>query len=332
MFQLIYIEEEIRSHPRVLSLLRRYTRIPQVIIGRYGEVFNRRGQNFRVQKKHPCLILAKKYNGLVLETPPTYGIGTRRNYYFSHLLNCPFDCRYCFLQGMFSSAHYLFFVNYEDFQAAIEEKAGEDATFFTGYDCDSLAFEGVTAFAHSFLPFIEKSPALFEFRTKSTRISPFLERRPLSNVIVAYTLTPHEEHEHRAPPLDSRLESMRKLQEKGWQLGLRFDPMIYEREYETRFSAFFEKVFSTIRPDAIHSVSLGGFRVPPHIHKRMVKLYPKEPLFFREEGRVEEMLSFCAGRIVNYIPNYKFYPCDVKSDSCNRREPGDRGSDKQEAS
>lgn len=108
---------------------------------------------------------------------------------FSHLLNCPYDCRYCFLQGMFSSAHFVYFINYEDFQAAIEAKGDRETTFFTGYDCDSLAFEGVTGFAKSFLPFIEKSPALFEFRTKSIRVNPFLEKSPLSNVVVAFTLT-----------------------------------------------------------------------------------------------------------------------------------------------
>lgn len=302
MFQLIYIEEEVRGHPRVLELLRRYARIPRVFIERYGEVFNRKAQNFRVQKQHPCLILAKKYDTLVWETPPGYGIGTRRNYYFSHLLNCPYDCRYCFLQGMFSSAHYVHFVNYEDFQEAIEEKEDRETTFFTGYDCDSLACEGVTGFVKHFLPFIEKSPALFEFRTKSTRIAPFLECRPLSNVIVAYTLTPHEEQEHRAPSLASRLKAMRQLQERGWRLGLRFDPMIYESDYETRFLAFFEEVFSIVRADAIHSVSLGGFRVPPHVYKKMVKLYPKEPLFAKGEGDVDALLSFCTKKIGEYIP------------------------------
>ena len=31
------------------------------------------------------------------------------------MYNCIYDCKYCFLQGLYSSANYLVFVNYEDF-------------------------------------------------------------------------------------------------------------------------------------------------------------------------------------------------------------------------
>ena len=37
------------------------------------------------------------------------------------MLNCIYDCKYCFLQGMFNSANYLVFVNYQDFFFAINE-------------------------------------------------------------------------------------------------------------------------------------------------------------------------------------------------------------------
>ena len=37
------------------------------------------------------------------------------------MLNCIYDCNYCFLQGMFNSANYLVFVNYEDYFKEIEK-------------------------------------------------------------------------------------------------------------------------------------------------------------------------------------------------------------------
>ena len=70
----------------------------------YKEVFNPAGQSFRLQKKKPALILAKQTGKLVHQIPPSYGVGGTNNYYFSHLLNCLYDCRYCFLQGMYPSA------------------------------------------------------------------------------------------------------------------------------------------------------------------------------------------------------------------------------------
>ena len=62
MFSTIYIEDEVREHPRALEIHRRFADADIIPCGRYGEVFNRKTQNFRLQKKKPALILAKKYN------------------------------------------------------------------------------------------------------------------------------------------------------------------------------------------------------------------------------------------------------------------------------
>ena len=109
----------------------------------YQEVFNLKSQNFRIQKQWPAINLAKKNGRLVLPTPKGFGIGGQQNYYFSHMLNCLYDCRYCFLQGMYPSAHYVIFVNFEDFATEIgilmSEHSGQTCYFFSGYDCDSLA-------------------------------------------------------------------------------------------------------------------------------------------------------------------------------------------------
>ena len=51
------------------------------------------------------------------------------------------------------------FVNYEDFEDGIKEKINflknEKVTFFSGYDCDSLAFEKISGFVSYFLPFLK---------------------------------------------------------------------------------------------------------------------------------------------------------------------------------
>jgi len=106
MIETVYIEQEIRSHPRVQQILDRVKPAQIIDIERYGEVFNPKSQNFRLQKQNPALILASKHSNFVLPAPPDYTIGSDTNYYFSHMLNCIYDCRYCFLQGMYSSANY----------------------------------------------------------------------------------------------------------------------------------------------------------------------------------------------------------------------------------
>jgi spore photoproduct lyase len=332
MFDLIYIEDEIRDHPRTQTILARLPQATQVPCNRYGEVFNRSHQNFRLQKQRPALILAAKHGKHVLPAPSGYGIGGAPNFYFSHILNCPYDCRYCFLQGMYRSAHLVLFVNYEDFQdnihAAIKEATiSSTATtpyFFSGYDGDSMALEGVTDFVTDFLKFFADQPqACFEIRTKSVRLKPLINTTPLANCIVAYSLTPDlvaRRYESGAPPVERRIIALATLQQHGWPVGLRFDPLIYHDQYRQSYSELFAKVFAAINPATLHSVSLGQFRLPKSVYKNMHALFPDEPLMAwgleEKAGMVsyrtelaQQIHSFCSEELHRYIDRDIFFPC-----------------------
>ncbi|MCK5924451.1 MAG: DNA photolyase [Methylococcales bacterium] len=326
----IYIEAAIRQHPRVAQILQRFPKADVIDCQRYGEVFNPKAQNFRLQKQQPALILAEKYKNHALPAPPNYGIGAQKNYYFSHMLNCLYDCRYCFLQGMYQSANYVLFVNYEDYQTEISricnEAPDEAIHFFSGYDCDSLAFEPITDFAAQFLPLFEKIPnAWLELRTKSTQIRNLLNRPVVKRCIVAFSLSPDaiaQKVEAKAPTLEKRLAAMVKLQQQGWTLGIRFDPLIYQADYQKLYGDLFAQVFEKIAIESLHSVSLGTFRLPEKYFKKIHKLYPEEKLFSSplscQQGMVsyqsdleQQMMSDCTRLLLNYIPLEKFFPCTI---------------------
>ncbi|MFT5376994.1 MAG: spore photoproduct lyase [Candidatus Latescibacterota bacterium] len=327
MFDLIYVEEDILDHPRTRRICARFPKAQVVPCQHYGEIFNRSAQNFRLQKRRPALILAHKHGHLVLPTPPGYGIGSESNYYFSHMLNCVYDCRYCFLQGMYRSAHMVVFVNYEDFQSGIDECIAANTNtpyFFSGYDGDSLALEGITDFTNHFLDFFATRPsAFFELRTKSIRIQSLLKRPALSNCVVAFSLTPETAAtalEHGAPPVSRRLETLGQLAARGWPIGLRFDPLIYHRDWRTHYADLFAQTFARISPEQVHSVSLGQFRLPSAMYKRMQQLYPEEKLFAwglkEKEGQVSyrhelatEIHNFCVEALLQYIDEKIFFPC-----------------------
>ncbi|KAF3981396.1 MAG: DNA photolyase [Methylococcales symbiont of Hymedesmia sp. n. MRB-2018] len=330
MIDTLYIEESVRHHPRTLSICQRFPHARIIFCERYGEVFNPKAQNFRLQKQNPALIIAEKFNHFALAAPLGYGIGATKNYYFSHIYNCLYDCRYCFLQGMYQSANYVFFINYEDFQAEIKQicaaSPAEPIHFFSGYDCDSLALEPVTRFAEHFLPFFAQLPnAWLELRTKSTQIRSLLNTEAYSRCIVAFSLSPDDiaqKVEDKAPTLERRLQALCKLQEHGWSIGLRFDPLIYQTDYQQQYKHFFEQVFSRISLDSLHSVSLGVFRLPEKYFKKIHKLYPEEKLFsspletrnkmtsYKTELE-QEMLQYCTEHILSYIPQSKFFPCTL---------------------
>ena len=330
MIDTLYIEQAIATHPRVREIGLRFPSANQVMCERYGAVFNRKSQNFRLQKKNPSLILAHKFDNHVLETPEGYGIGGRNNYYFSHMLNCIYDCRYCFLQGMYRSAHYVLFVNYDEFFSAMDAKLmahdGEDVWFFSGYDCDSLALDPLTGFAQHLLSYLETRPhAMVELRTKSTQIRALLGQAPLSNVIVAFSLTPEPAAvalEHKAPSVAKRINAMTQLAQNGWRLGLRFDPLLDDVRFEEHYQALFRDIFDRIDPACIHSITIGPFRMPGSFFSNVVRLYPDEPLlagsFASRDGlitypeeREAAMLAFCLDELRAYVSGDKIFSCAV---------------------
>ena len=330
MIETIYIEKSVRNHPRTKSIISKFKKARCIEIDRYGEIFNKRNQNFRNQKKNPALILAYKNNGLVLPTPEGFGIGASNNYYFSHMYNCIYDCRYCFLQGMYSSANYVVFVNFEDFdieiKKIIEANLNKKVTFFSGYDCDSLALESVTGFAKHIIPLFEKYPEVdIEFRTKSTQIKPFSSIEPLENFVIAYSLMPDvmsKSLDNKTPSVQKRIEAMSSLASKGWKIGLMFDPLIHGKNWKILYEELINKVFRSIPKETIHSVSFGALRFPKEMFKDIIKLYPDEILFSGplsqkkeivsyDNNIEEEMIEFCEDITARYVNESQIFKCSA---------------------
>jgi len=326
----IYIEEKVKNFDRTKKILSRFKNSRHIFINKYSEIFNIKNQNFRIQKINPSLILAFKHKNFVLKAPDGFGIGTSKNFYFSHMYNCIYDCRYCFLQGMYSSANYVLFVNYEDFlfniNEIIKKNEEEDLTFFSGYDCDSLALEKMTGFAKYFLPKIKKNKkALFEFRTKSIQLEPFLKNVPSENIILAYSLLPNhlsKKLDFKTPSITKRIQAIKKISKLGWKIGLRFDPLIFHKDWKKNYNNLFQEIFNDLDIKNIHSISFGSMRFPNQMFKKIKKLYPEEKLFsynfdlknnyvsFRKDQE-EEMIEYCLlmiKKINNKIPVFSCKP------------------------
>ena len=328
MFDTLYIEEAVREHPRTVEILQRFKDRQVVECRHYGELFNARQQNFRLQKTRPALILANKQGKRVLPAPSGYGIGAQHNYYFSHMLNCIYDCRYCFLQGMYRSAHTVLFVNYEDFiddiKRAAKQHADEAVHIFSGYDGDSLALEPLSGFAEQFIAALRDVPNIWlELRTKSTQIRGLLDTAPWPNCIVAYSFTPPDISaalEHKVPKFEQRLAAIKKLQDKGWPVGLRFDPLIYSDDFELQYRGMFEKIFGMLDGDKIHSISFGPFRMPEKFYQQMVSLYPQEKLFAGAMHKQAGMMTYpttqetmmreaCEQLLLQHVSAEQLFPC-----------------------
>ncbi len=286
MVDTIYVEDEIIGTKKAQEIISKFRHAKVTSIKRFGEVFNPSNQNFRIQKTNPALILAKKQKGFVLDAPKGFGIGDQNNYYFSHMYNCLYDCSYCFLQGMYNSANYLVFVNYHDYQneiaKTIKKHKEEKITFFTGYDCD-----------------------------------------PLENCIIAYSLMPEalaQILDKKAPSVSARIKNMKYLANKGWRIGLRFDPLIYCNNWKDQYAELFANIFKEIKEENIHSVSLGSLRFPKSFFNKLLQYYPnsEELSFLRSNDKgiisydqsiENEMNEYCRLELMKYSDARKFFSC-----------------------
>jgi len=285
----LYIEEDVLKDEKAIRIQKKLRYENKIICKNYREVFNPKNQNFRIQKKEPSVILAKKKRNLILEAPKKFNIGFSENYYFSHMLNCIYDCNYCFLQGMFNSAHYVIFVNYDDFLLNIKDKLNNSSNnicFFSGYDCDSLALEDITGFIEYFVEkFVKLNNVTLEIRSKSTNIKSIKKYHPSNKIIPAFSLNPENSitlHEQNTPKLINRINAIKELQNLGWNIGIRFDPFIWYGEI-SKMSIFFEELFKSINKNRIHSVTIGNFRMTNSYLKRMVKINPTDPYILEKQ-------------------------------------------------
>ena len=231
-FSHIYIEREAKKYLESKQIIEKFPKAQIVEIEDYKEVFSRNNQNFSLQKKTPKLILAvKKENYLYEGAKVCESFGNENFYYSSSILNCIYDCEYCYLQGVYSSGNIVIFVNLEDMFQEIEEILKSKSMYICiSYDTDLMALEEVTGFVKRWYEFVDKHKNLkIELRTKSASIKVFQNLKPTPNFIIAWTISPKEfaqKHERGAVSFDMRIKAAKSLIESGWNIRVCFDPMI----------------------------------------------------------------------------------------------------------
>ena len=197
--------------------------------------------------------------------------------------------------------------------------------FYSGYDCDSLANEPMTRFTEYFIPLVKSiDNAWMELRTKSTQVRSMLQLEPSSKVVTAFSFSDAVSHarlEHGVPSIEKRVNAMSRLIDAGWRVGLRFDPVVYHRNYQSAFVDLLEQIFTRIDAQKLHSVSLGSFRLTRDHFRSISRLYPEEPLFAQKMNldngiisypleREREMIDFCETQLMNHIPAQAYHPCE----------------------
>ena len=338
-FQHIYVEKAILQSPDVERVLRKFPKAKVIPIKHYKDVFNRKKQGRLAQSLSRKLILAKKegqrlYDGAVV----CQDFSESHFCYTSLLMNCPFHCAYCYLQGMYPSSNLVMFLNLEDYFSDCKKWIAEKGSLYLciSYDSDLLAMEGVYPYVEEFARFLNQENALrIEVRTKAGGEGLWrkMQKLPLSlegrkRMIFAFTLSPEEiieEAEEGTARLSSRIFAIQKALEEGYLVRLCFDPMIYHPRWKELYGDLLQEVFEKIPMEQIHDCSVGSFRISESYLKAMGKALPSSPhtqfpyentggYYHYPKELMEEMEGFLYSRLQEKLPKEKIFRWDSQEE------------------
>ncbi|SHH93935.1 spore photoproduct lyase [Butyrivibrio fibrisolvens DSM 3071] len=324
-FKHIYVEKEILDTDRVKDILAHFLDSQIVVIDHYKDVFNRKRQDFMLQHASRNLILAAKKGRLVYDGAPVcQDFGNSHFYYTSCIMNCLYDCEYCYLKGMYPSGNLVIFVNIEDIFKEVEDLLAKFPVYLcVSYDTDLMAIENLTGFVAKWIEFTKSHENLtIEIRTKCGRkdLDIGIKARPLvqgkdpgidtkaqsvnqkaessneyiapcDRVIFAWTISPDPviaRFEHGSARLPQRLEAASHYLNNGWPVRLCFDPMIYTPSWRDIYGRMLEDVRSSVDMAKVRDFSVGSFRISESYLKKMRKAMPLSEVvqypFVLEEG------------------------------------------------
>jgi spore photoproduct lyase len=266
-FSRIYVEPRVADFPLGRRVLEKFSKADIVEIGHYKDVFNRPRQDWDVQRASRNIILAVREDKFIYDgSPYASPFGHKRFFYNTLVLNCLYDCGYCYLQGMFPSSHVVVFVNQQDFKDCVTQKSQEGPLYLCiSYDTDLLAFEGLFGLCSEWYHYVaEHSNVTVELRTKSSNKQIFRKLSPIPNFVLAWTLSPQSiicQYEKDAPSLRARLESVKMALEEGWKVRLCIDPILYVDDWEDLYQELVDEIARSVDVSLVYQFSLGVFRM-----------------------------------------------------------------------
>lgn len=313
-FHHVYVERKLRGQYDVTGIFDKLSGSRVVWINHYKDIFNRKGQSLAFQKKSPALILAKKEGKLVYNgSKECQSFGNEHFYYTSCIMNCLFDCEYCYLQGMYPSADVVLFMNLDDIFHEVDELLREHGVYLCiSYDTDLVALENITGYCRRWIEYAKNRVGLtIELRTKAELSDSFirmLDEKECENIIFAFTLSTDMiqlSYEHNTSSIQSRIASIMRASQKGLNVRVCFDPLLTYAdlsELKKAYGTLIDKLFESVTDQMLYDVSLGEFRVPCDYLKRMRKRRPGSKLlayqFEIEDG------SFCCGKNGTELADY----------------------------
>jgi len=243
--------------------------------------------------------------GFGLGSCPVASVGTRccNLLTLDAVESCGFDCSYCSIQSFYNENKIGFD---KDFKSKIENLVLNPDEIYhigTGQSSDSLMWGNRNGILDTLFAFARKYPnVILEFKTKSSNISYFEEVEVPKNIIVTWSLNTQtiiDNEEHLTASLDERIESARKLANKGILVGFHFHPIVVYKNYLEEYKAVAKRLSETFTPDEVVLISMGTLTFIKPVIKKL---------------RERELKTKILQMPFEDITGKKSYPIEIKKD------------------
>ncbi|MEN8223521.1 MAG: radical SAM protein, partial [Acidobacteriota bacterium] len=230
----------------------------------------------------------KEFKGEFVKNCPCSPEAVSCGYYNMNLhTGCPFSCTYCILQAYLESKEPVFYTNTEQAREELKTtvKKLKNLRISTGELSDSLAYEEENSYSEKIIELLVEFPeVVFEFKTKSANVENLVKREAMKNIVVSWSMNPQQIidlEEHGTASLDERLKAMAMVQEKGYKIGIHFDPVIITENWKGLYSGLISDISKVVDPERIAWWSLGALRFPEELKEHIFK-YEDSGLFTGE--------------------------------------------------
>ncbi|MCK5780685.1 MAG: hypothetical protein KAH04_06665 [Psychrilyobacter sp.] len=209
----------------------------------------------------------------------------KEEFYLSYENNCPFNCLYCYLRDYFNHSAFIFYVNLEDMFSEIDKFTKKGTMISAGIVNDTLVHDNLTNVTEDLIKYFKGRPDLIlELRSKSHNIGNLLKIEPSENILISFTFSPQEiidKYELYASSLDERINAARALQDHGYVIGLRLDPMIEVEGSSEIYKKMIDKIFMNLDLDKIRDIGIGTIRYKKGLRQKVMSEVDTD-LFYNE--------------------------------------------------
>lgn len=175
--------------------------------------------------------------------------------------SCGFDCSYCSIQSFYNQNTITFDSAFKDKLLSLNLDPNKTYHIGTGQASDSLMFGNREGVLDALFAFARDNPnVLLEFKTKSDNIKYLLENEVPKNILCTWSLntsTIIENEEHLTASLEKRINSARRLADKGVKVGFHFHPIVEYEGYLDEYKEVYNTLLEMFQPNEVALVSFG---------------------------------------------------------------------------